>query len=205
MNTRSFASWRGAALLLALGMAALPATPAAAGEEHFVVKPLAEKKLEQLPAGPLYWRIENFATLAQAQAAAGPTSLAAEADGKVWLFTLGAKGGATAGGHEVAEIGPIPTKAASGYLLRINSATGGQGAKTRVHSHPGSETFYVLSGRLGEKTPAGVMHVGAGQAVPGRALGEPMQASSDGPDTLNALVMFVVDATHPFSSPAKFE
>jgi hypothetical protein len=74
-----------------------------------------------------------------------------------------------------------------------------------VHSHPGSETFYVLSGRLGEKTPGGVMQVGAGQAMPGRAQGEPMQASSSGPDTLNALVMFVVDATRPFSSPAKFE
>ena len=78
------------------------------GQEKFVVKPLAEKKLAQLPAGPLYWRIENFATLAQAQAAAGLTALAAEADGKAWLFTLGAKGGSTPGGQEVAEIGPIP-------------------------------------------------------------------------------------------------
>ncbi|HEV2100913.1 MAG TPA: cupin domain-containing protein, partial [Stellaceae bacterium] len=165
----------------------------------------AEKKLAQLPAGPLYWRIENFATLAKAHSAAGPAALAAEADGKAWLFTLGGKGGATAGGHKVAEIGPIPRIAAQSYLLRINSATGGPGAKTPVHSHPGSETFYVLSGGLGEKTPGGVMQVATGQAVPGHALGEPMQVFSSGPDTLNALVMFVVDATRPFSSPAKFE
>lgn len=205
MKTRSSAPWRVTALLLALGVAGLLTTPAAMGQGKFVVKPLAEKKLAQLPAGTLYWRIENFATLAQAQAAAGPTALAAEADGKAWLFTLGAKGGATAGGHEVAEIGPIPTIGAASYLLRINSANGGPGAKTRVHSHPGSETFYVLSGRLGEKIPSGMIQVGAGQAAPGRALGEPMQASSSGPDTLNALVMFVVDAGRPFSSPAKFE
>ena len=204
MKTLSSVALRLAVLLLLLGMAQELAPPAAA-QEKFVVKPLAEKKLAQLPAGPLYWRIENFPTIEKAQAAAGPTALAVETDGKAWLFTLGDKGGATAGGHKVAEIGPIPRIAASSYLLRINSATGAAGAKTPVHSHPGSETFYVLSGRLEEKTPGGVMQVGAGQAVPGRALGEAMQASSDGPDTLNALVMFVVDAGRPFSSPAKFE
>lgn len=205
MNTRSYAPWRVAALLLTLGVVGLLTTPPATGQEKFVVKPLAEKKLDRLPAGPLYWRLENFPALAQAQAAAGPASLAAEADGKAWLFTLGAKGGATAGGHEVAEIGPIPRIAAPSYLLRINSASGGQGAKTPVHSHPGSETFYVLSGRLREKTPRGVMQVEAGQATPGQALGTPMEAFSSGAHALDALVMFVVDATRPFSSPAKFE
>ncbi len=74
-----------------------------------------------------------------------------------------------------------------------------------MHSHPGSESFYVLSGGLGEKTPSGVVQVGTGQAMPGHAFGEPMQAFSSGPGTLNALVMFLVDATRPFSSPAKFE
>ncbi|MGH7062299.1 MAG: hypothetical protein ACREFH_18055, partial [Stellaceae bacterium] len=79
MKTRSSAPWRVTALLLALGVAGLLTTPAAMGQGKFVVKPLAEKKLAQLPAGTLYWRIENFATLAQAQAAAGHTALAAEA------------------------------------------------------------------------------------------------------------------------------
>ncbi|MER8817090.1 hypothetical protein NKJ87_21535 [Mesorhizobium sp. M0027] len=37
------------------------------------------------------WRLESFPTLAQAQGAASPTSLAAEVAGKVWLFTLGPK------------------------------------------------------------------------------------------------------------------
>jgi quercetin dioxygenase-like cupin family protein len=204
MNTRSSGPWQVIALLLAFGLAELTAS-ATTAQEQIVVKALAEKKLEQLPAGLLYWRIENFATLAQARAAAGPASLAAEADGKAWLFTLGAKGGASAGGHEVAEIGPIPRIAAPLYLLRINSATGSPGAKTRVHTHPGSETFYVLSGRLGEKTPRGAMQVEAGQAMPGQALGTPMEAFSSGPNALDALVMFVVDASRPFSSPAKFE
>ena len=74
-------------------------------QQVLVVKPVTEKKVTQLPAGPLYWRVETFPTLEGAQTAAGPTSLAAEVSGKVWLMTLGAKGGATPGGSTVAEIG----------------------------------------------------------------------------------------------------
>jgi hypothetical protein len=61
----------------------------------FFVEPVVERKVTELPSGPLYWRLENFPTLAQAQGAAGPTSLAAEVAGKVWLFTLAPKEGAT--------------------------------------------------------------------------------------------------------------
>ena len=38
---------------------------------QYVVKPVAEMKVKQLPKGPLYWRVENFPTLDQAKAAAG--------------------------------------------------------------------------------------------------------------------------------------
>src|SRR6185312_12961035 len=123
-----------------------------ASEQKFEVKAIAEKKISQLPAGQLFWRIDNFPTLAQAQAAAGPDALAAEAYGKVWLFTLGPKGGSSPGGSEVTEVGPVPPISASKYLLRINRAGGPAGAKTRVHMHPGSESFYVLTGELSQKS-----------------------------------------------------
>src|SRR3990172_4051722 len=63
------------------------------------IKVLTEKKVAALPAGRpgLYWRLENFPSLAQAQAAAGPYGLAAEAAGRGWLFTPGPKGGSSAG------------------------------------------------------------------------------------------------------------
>jgi hypothetical protein len=176
-----------------------------AAQQQFVVKPVTEKKLAQVPAGPLYWRVENFPTLAQAQAAAGPTSLAAEISGKVWLFSLGAKGGATSGASKVAEIGPVPPVTAPEYLLRINHAYGPPGAKTSVHSHPGSEAFYVLAGRLGQKTPHGVSYADAGQSMNGHGPGVPMEVFSAGTSDLDQLVMFVVDASKPFSMPAKFE
>jgi hypothetical protein len=174
-----------------------------ASEPKFVIKPVAEKKVKELPAGPLYWRIENFPALAQAKAAEGPHALAAEISGKVWLFTLGAKGGATAGGIKVAEIGPVPPITAPEYLLRINHAGGPPGAKTPIHTHPGSEAFYVLSGRLGQRTPHGVAHAEAGQTMNGHSPDTPMIVFSDGNTDLDQIVMFVVDATKPFSSPAK--
>jgi hypothetical protein len=189
--------------LFVTAMSGLILLPPAASAQEFVIKPVVEKKLKQLPAGPLFWRIENFPTLAQAQATVGPTGLAAEVAGKVWLFTLGPKGGLSAGASKVAEIGPVPPITAPEYLLRINHAGGPPGAKTSVHTHPGSEAFYVLAGRLGQRTPHGVAYAEAGQSMNGHGADTPMLVFSAGTTNLDQLVMFVVDATRPFSSPAK--
>ncbi len=193
------------AALVAWATLAASAPAAAQTEPKFVIKPVGEKKLQQLPAGPLYWRIENLPTLAEARAAAGEAALAAEVAGKVWLFTLGPKDGTTPGASKAAEIGPVPVIAAPEYLLRINHAGGPAGAKTPVHSHPGPEAFYVLTGRLGMKTPNGVMHADAGRTMNGHHADMPMEVFSAGPADLDQLVMFVVDATRPFSSPARFD
>jgi hypothetical protein len=194
------------AMMLSLGMMGVLLIPSTAtAQPKLEIKSVAEKKLKQLPAGPLFWRIENFPTLSLAQAAAGETALAAEVSGKIWLFTLGAKGGATPGAAKVAEIGPVPPLTAPEYLLRINHAFGPPGARTPVHTHPGSEAFYVLAGRLGQRTSHGVSHADAGQTMNGHGPGMVMEVFSAGTNDLDQLVMFVVDATRPFSSPAKFE
>ena len=85
---------------VALSLAtALLLSPAPAGAQgKYVVKPVAEKKIRQLPSGPLYWRVENFPTLEAANTAAAKdgwnpdtvtnhtgTALAAEVAGKAWL------------------------------------------------------------------------------------------------------------------------
>jgi hypothetical protein len=183
----------------------LPSAAAQTGAK-FLIKPVAEKRLARLPAGPLYWCIENFPSLAQAEAAKGPTSLAAEVAGRAWLFTLGTQGGgATSGGTTVAKIGPVPPPPkAPEYLLRINAAGGPPGTKTSVHRHPGSETFYVSAGQLTQRTPHDVVRIEAGQSMPGHAPGMAMEVSSSGTTDLNVLVMFVVDATRPFSTPSAF-
>jgi hypothetical protein len=188
--------------LLAPSVTAQPGAVGTAGAGTLVVKALTEKKVDKLPAGPLFWRVESFATLAQAQAAAGPMSLAAESNGKAWLFTLGPAGGSSSGGTRMVEIGPVPELSATQYLLRVNEASGPPGSITPVHSHPGSEAVYVLVGEQSFKTPHGVMRVAAGQAEAGHGADTPMQASNSGSVDLRSLIMFVVDATKPFSRPA---
>ena len=176
-------------------------TPAFA-QRALIVKPVAERRVADLPPGDLFWRIESVDTKAQADAAAGPWGLVAESAGKTWLFTLGTAGGATPGTTKVAEVGPIPRVQATHYLLRINDASGPPGSVTPIHSHPGSEAFFVLAGEQSVRGAHGTLHVAAGQVEPGHGANMAMQVSSSGTSDLHALVMFVVDADKPFSSPA---
>ncbi|MER9022368.1 cupin domain-containing protein [Mesorhizobium sp. M0815] len=174
-------------------------------DSKFAVEPVVEKKVTELPSGPLYWRLDNLPTLAQAQSAAGPTSLAAEIAGKVWLFTLGPKDGSTTGGTKVVEIGPIPPISASEYLLRVNRAGGAPGVKTKIHTHSGPEAFYVLAGKVGQRTPHGVAYAEAGTAMIGHGANTPMEVFNAGTTDLDELAIFVVDANQPFSSPARLD
>lgn len=191
------------ALALGLGLS-LWLAPRANSQQTapLVVAPMAEKRLATLPPGPLFWRIENFPSVADARSAEGPTGLVVEAAGRVWLFTLGPAGGASQGGSRVAEIGPIAQVQASQYLLRINQASGPPGSMTPVHTHPGSEVFYVVSGETTQRTPGGFDRARAGQSMAGHGADVPMQVSSTGSSDLLSLVAFVVDASRPFTSPA---
>ena len=205
MTPQSPSAWASFALAASLClMTAMSSPPAAAAQDEFVIKTIADKKIKALPPGPLYWRVENFSTLAQAGAAATATSLSAEVAGKVWLFTLGAAGASTPGGTKVAEVGPVPPLVAPEYLLRITYSGGPPGAKTAVHSHPGAEAFYVLTGRMGQKTPNGMTYTDAGKTLNGQGADMAMEVTSAGTTDLNQLVMFVIDATRPFASEAHF-
>lgn len=179
----------------------LPPCPADAAQA-LLVKTLVERRVTSLPTGTLFWRIENFSSLDDAKAASGPWSLLTQSAGKIWLFTLGPPGGISAHATRVADVGPIPRVRAKEYLLRINDASGPPGSVTSVHSHPGSEAFLVLEGEQSVRGVQGTMRVKAGQGEAGHGPDQAMQVSSSGTKDLHALVMFVVDADRPFSSPA---
>src|SRR5436309_13111883 len=108
--------------VLCTGLFLLSAT--ATAQQVLVTKALTEKKVSQLPARPLFWRVENFPTLAQAEVASGPYGLVAGSGGKVWLFTLGSAGGSPSGGAKVVDLGPLPMLLPSAYALRVHEATG---------------------------------------------------------------------------------
>ncbi len=189
-------------LSLLISMLALVMASTAVAQQALVIRPLAERKVADLPNGELFWRIETYPSKEAAQAAAGTWSLVAEAAGKAWLFTLGSAGGSSPGGTKVSEVGPIARVAAPQYLLRINEASGPPGSVTPVHSHPGSEAFYVLAGEQSIRGAHGTLVVKAGLPEAGHGPSMAMQVSSSGSSDLRSLVMFVVDATQPFSSPA---
>jgi hypothetical protein len=197
-------TWSRITPLVILCIALLFALPEpASADQALLIKPLAEKTVSELPPGVLFWRIENFATLEQAKAAAGPWALVAESAGRIWLFTLFSSGAAASlAGTKVAEVGPIPRVNAARYLLRINDASGPPGSVTSIHSHPGSEAFLVLEGEQSIRGVHGTLRVKAGHTEPGHGADQAMQVSSSGSTDLHALVMFVVDADRPFSAPA---
>lgn len=188
---------------IAIAAAAYCLQAIAAAHEPLLIKPLAEKKVTELPAGQLTWTIETFDSVAAADAAAGPWSLTVQSAGKVWLFSLGNGDRPPSAGTKVAEVGPIPRVSAKTYLLRINDASGPPGSVTPIHSHPGSEAFFVLSGEQSIRSAAKVMKVTEGHSEAGQGAENAMEVSSSGSTDLHALVMFVVDADKPFSSPAK--
>jgi quercetin dioxygenase-like cupin family protein len=200
MNRRRFTLMIGTGALIGCASPPLdlPASP------DFIVENVAERTIDTVPPSPMFWRLENFPTLDEARAASGPNSLAAEVSGRVWLVTLGGRGARTADAVFVAEIGPVPRIEANRFTLRLNHAYAPPGAATSVHTHPGSEAFYVIAGQLSQRTEHGTVQVNAGETLNGHVPGMVMQLQSTGAAPLDQLVLFVVDADEPFSSPASF-
>ncbi len=187
-----------AAAFLVTGWAAT-----AQDQAEFVVQKVAEKPLSALPEGELYWHAETFGTIEEAKAAETPQGVAAEAGGKAWLLTLGAKDLPGGGGEPVATVGPIDRFDAPEYLMRVNVSDAPPGAKTSIHSHPGSEAIYILSGEATIRWPDRTDIVSAGETLAGAAPDTAMEAASTGDEKLVELIMFLVDSSEPFSSPAE--
>jgi quercetin dioxygenase-like cupin family protein len=192
-------------LLMMLAVAALPMAAAAhapCSATQSVSKGLGEKTSPQLPAGPLYWRLETFATKAAADGAAGPFAISFEAGGKAWLATLAARGGATAGGTLVADIGPLPEVKAGEFRLRVQQRVSQPGCEGDIHNHPGAEAWYMLAGEQTVITPAGERRIGPGESLVGPPTGTPMQLAYRGSGESDALTFLLLDAAQPNSAPA---
>ncbi len=191
---------RTALITAAIGVIATGAA-FAQSKGKFVVTKMTEMTVDTLPDGELYWHVEYFGSLADAEAAAGDFSLAAEFDDKAWLFTLADRKAGAMGGTPVASIGPVPRIDSDGFLLRVNNATAPVGAKTTIHTHPGPEAFLVLSGQLTQHTPYGMHVLNAGGTMPG-VPDQAMEVHSTGDEELRELIMFVVDPSRPFAEDA---
>ena len=158
---------------------------------------LVTKKLSSLPAGPLVWRFENFATKETAQGAAATASVVVEAAGKVWLLTLSSKGDRSKGGTFVAEtdrLPPIPP--GSSYEIVVYEADLGPEAVVPVHTHSGPETWYLLTGEQCLELPDRAVRAHAGETMFAPA-DTPMKLNMIGPGKRDALFIIVHDSSKP--------
>ena len=159
--------------------------------------------------GVLFLRLENFSTTKAAEDAATSASAVVEWAGKIWLFTLGPMGVRSSGGTLVAEIGPVPdVPAAASYVLDVNEADFGPEMKAQVaqqvHTHPGPEIFYLLTGEQCLETPNGTTRARAGEGMVAPAH-TPMQLNIMGSSKRDAFFVVVRDATKPRVTPSDWQ
>ncbi len=74
-----------------------------------------------------------------------------------------------------------------------------------LRAHDRAEAIYILSGEATIRWPDRTDIAAVGESLTGSPPHTPMEATSSGDEKLVELVMFVVDATQPFSTPAKLE
>jgi mannose-6-phosphate isomerase-like protein (cupin superfamily) len=154
-------------------------------------------------------RLENFSTTKAAQQAATSASAVVDWAGKVWLITLGTKGNRSQGATFVAEIGPVPAvPPAASYVLDVNEADFGPDVKAAVaravHTHPGPEIFYLLTGEQCLETPNGTTRARAGDGMVAPA-NTPMQLNIMGSSKRDAFFIIVHDSTKPRVTPSDWQ
>ncbi len=163
---------------------------------------LVSEELGQLGERPVYWHIDTYQKLAEAEAAKGPRGTVVQSLGKVWLFTIAEAGWRPSSGERVAEIGPLPITRDAAYTAMYMEAVFKPGMKSSVHRHSGPEAWYTLSGETCLETPNGAVVGRAGGQyviVPG---GPPMELTATGTEIRRAEVLILHDSSKPPSSLA---
>jgi quercetin dioxygenase-like cupin family protein len=165
---------------------------------------LAQRTVQKLPRGPLFWYLVAFPTRAAAEAAAGPTSVVAHAEGRNWVFTIAPDDGGPWRGELVAQVGPLELPRMKAYTIEAAVAVIPPGSRSRVHTHAGPEAWYLLAGEQCLETPAGARRAGAGQSMT-QAGFTPMQLVVTGNVVRHALVLVVHDAFTGFGAPSDWK
>lgn len=165
---------------------------------------LGQRTVKELPRGPLFWYLVAFPTRAAAKAAAGPTSVVADAEGRSWVFTIAPDDGSPWRGELVAQVGPLELPPMKAYTIEVALAVLPPGSRSRVHTHAGPEAWYLLAGEQCLETPAGVRRAVAGQGMT-QAGYTPMQLVVTGGVVRHALAAVVHDVNQGWGSPSDWK
>jgi hypothetical protein len=157
----------------------------------------AERRLGNLP-DDIYWHIDGFDSLEDAQRAATTASYAVVVFGKAYLQTVNADPlWRPTGGVRLATVGPLPLagrgKAQTARFMESNTTASMAG---RAHVHSGPEAWFVVDGAQCLETPTGVRRIAQGESG-WIERGPSMALSNGGAPTRKALVLVV----HPSDEP----
>jgi len=165
---------------------------------------IATEKGLQFPQPPVYWHIRTFATRDAAAAAKSATGIVVEEDGRVWLSEFGRRDLPVKGGQPIAIVGPLQLPPAKSYTAVLSYAVMRPGDRSRVHTHPGPEGWYMIAGDQCLETPAGANRAKAGgtMTVPSNV---PMELSITGTVLRKSLVLVIHDSSQPRGTPSQWK
>jgi len=158
---------------------------------------MASQPIGQLSHSKIFWHLDVYPTMREAQQAKGSRGTVIESLGKVWLLTIESAGYRPAGGKRIAAIGPLPVTAGRTYTAQYMEAIFSPGMVSPTHTHPGPEAWYTLAGETCLETPEGTQVGRAGGPpviVPG---GTPMHLTATGTVQRRALVLILHESSEP--------
>ena len=152
----------------------------------------------------VYWHLRTFPNRKAAETAKSATGIVVEEDGRVWLSEFGARDSAPRGGESIAVVGPLQLPAAASYAAVLSYAVMRPGDNSRVHTHPGPEGWYVLTGAQCLETPAGAIRAGAGETmtVPSNI---PMELNVSGKTLRRAFALVIHDSAQQRGTPSDWK
>ncbi len=166
---------------------------------------VARQQLGALREGApdMFWHLDVFPTRAAAESARGRFATVVDAFDRSWLFTLAPREWrpeATA--QHVATIGPLPLqREAVEYAAMYLATTFGPTQSSYVHTHPGPEAWFIVSGEQCLETPLGVTpgKAGEGYVVRGNL---PMIVHAGGIGVRRVFTLVLHDTMKPATIPA---
>lgn len=149
------------------------------------------------------WYLYRFSSKAAAEAARSEHGTVVGEAGAFWLSELAPDGSMPAqpkGGVLAAHVGPLALPSAASYTATLAYAVMQPGQRSRIHTHPGPEAFYVVSGEQCVETPAGAKRARAGEAFSEPA-GIPMELMAVGLKERRGFALVLHDSTQPQAAP----
>jgi quercetin dioxygenase-like cupin family protein len=141
----------------------------------------------------VYWHLRAFPSRQAAETVKSATGIVVEEDGRAWLSEFGPLNTTPRGGEAIAVVGPLKLSAAGSYSAVLSYAVMRPGDKSRVHTHPGPEGWYVLAGEQCLETPDGADRARAGGTMTVRP-NIPMELNVTGTKLRRAFALVIHDS-----------